>query len=207
MQMRPRPYRAMKLMASGVIFSAAIVRSPSFSRSSSSTTMIIRPSRIASIASSIGANGDFGDLRRFLLQSSRPLRAPAWTPALERARHYLPENIALDVDHASPTGDMETGVPPVKGNDLHVEPSRTRRRSTQPSGSRRQPRSTPSSTMSGMNAAERPTSGGGIPSCTTASTCPSRRRGPERSDLRLAHPPHRPFQIDERAGGQAQRAS
>ena len=58
MQIRPRPCFAMKLMASGVIFSAAIVRSPSFSRSSSSTTMIILPSRIASIASSIGAKTD-----------------------------------------------------------------------------------------------------------------------------------------------------
>ena len=47
----------MKLMASGVTFAAAIVRSPSFSRSSSSTTTIIRPARIASMASSIGANG------------------------------------------------------------------------------------------------------------------------------------------------------
>src|SRR2546428_832556 len=57
-QMSPRPYRAMKLMASGVIFSAAIVRSPSFSRSSSSTTMIICPARMASTASSMPANGD-----------------------------------------------------------------------------------------------------------------------------------------------------
>ena len=47
----------MKLIASGVTFSAAIVRSPSFSRSSSSTTMTIRPARIASIASSMRANG------------------------------------------------------------------------------------------------------------------------------------------------------
>ena len=57
-QIRPRPYRAMKLIASGVTFSAAIVRSPSFSRSSSSTTMIIRPARMASTASSIRANGE-----------------------------------------------------------------------------------------------------------------------------------------------------
>ena len=35
-QTRPRPNLAMKLMASGVTFSAARVRSPSFSRSSSS---------------------------------------------------------------------------------------------------------------------------------------------------------------------------
>ncbi len=49
-QMRPRPSRAMKLIASGVTRSAAIVRSPSFSRSSSSTRMTMRPARIASMA-------------------------------------------------------------------------------------------------------------------------------------------------------------
>ena len=52
-QINPRPCRAMKLTASGVIFSAAIVRSPSFSRSSSSTTIIILPARIASTACSM----------------------------------------------------------------------------------------------------------------------------------------------------------
>ena len=42
-QMRPRPWVAMKLMICGVIFSAAQMRSPSFSRSSSSVTMTKRP--------------------------------------------------------------------------------------------------------------------------------------------------------------------
>src|SRR3989304_3452115 len=51
--MRPRPSLAMKLMASGVTRSAAIVRSPSFSRSSSSTTITIRPSRISLMALSM----------------------------------------------------------------------------------------------------------------------------------------------------------
>src|SRR2546422_9021127 len=46
----------MKLMASGVTFSAAIIRSPSFSRSSSSTMMIMRPSWISAMDSSIVAN-------------------------------------------------------------------------------------------------------------------------------------------------------
>ena len=58
-QIWPRPYLAMKLMMAGVTFSAAIVRSPSFSRSSSSQTMIILPSRMAATASSMEANGDF----------------------------------------------------------------------------------------------------------------------------------------------------
>ena len=55
-QISPRPCVAMKLIASGVTNWAAIVRSPSFSRSSSSQTTTIRPARISSIASSIAAN-------------------------------------------------------------------------------------------------------------------------------------------------------
>ena len=56
-QISPRPSLAMKLTASGVANWAAIVRSPSFSRVSSSQTTTIRPRRISSIASSIVANG------------------------------------------------------------------------------------------------------------------------------------------------------
>ena len=57
-QMRPRPSFAMKLIASGVANCAAIVRSPSFSRSAASTTTTIFPLRMSSIASEIGANED-----------------------------------------------------------------------------------------------------------------------------------------------------
>jgi hypothetical protein len=56
-QISPRPCIAMKLIASGVTNWAAIVRSPSFSRSSSSQTTTIRPARISSIASTIDAKG------------------------------------------------------------------------------------------------------------------------------------------------------
>src|SRR3990172_6145596 len=52
-QIKPRPYFDMKLIASGVAFSAAITKSPSFSGLSSSTTMIILPSRRSARASSI----------------------------------------------------------------------------------------------------------------------------------------------------------
>src|SRR5216110_2568024 len=52
---RPRACVTMKLTASGVILSAAMTRSPSFSRSSSSTTTRMRPCRISSIASSMVA--------------------------------------------------------------------------------------------------------------------------------------------------------
>ena len=72
----------MKLIASGVANWAAIVRSPSFSRFSSSQTTTIRPRRISSIASSIVANDCRARSRsrssqvilRFLLRS-KPCRS------------------------------------------------------------------------------------------------------------------------------------
>ena len=54
-QISPRPSLAMKLIASGVANWAAIVRSPSFSRFSSSQTTTIFPRRMSSIASSMVA--------------------------------------------------------------------------------------------------------------------------------------------------------
>ena len=54
-QIRPRAWRAMKLIASGVANCAGMTRSPSFSRSSSSTRMNMRPARASSISSSADA--------------------------------------------------------------------------------------------------------------------------------------------------------
>ena len=51
-QSTPLPSLSMKLTISGVIFSAATMKSPSFSRSSSSTTMTIFPFRKSSMTSS-----------------------------------------------------------------------------------------------------------------------------------------------------------
>ena len=51
-QIRPRPCVAMKLIASGVAICAGMTRSPSFSRSSSSTRMNMRPLRASSMISS-----------------------------------------------------------------------------------------------------------------------------------------------------------
>ncbi len=56
--MRPRPCRAMKLMASGVAIWAGTIRSPSFSRSSSSTNMYMRPFFASAMISSIGTSGE-----------------------------------------------------------------------------------------------------------------------------------------------------
>ena len=55
--MSPRACVAMKLIASGVTNCAATVRSPSFSRSASSTTMTNFPERKSSMAASISLNG------------------------------------------------------------------------------------------------------------------------------------------------------
>src|SRR5260370_32368521 len=63
----------MKLIASGVTFSAARVRSPSFSRSSSSITTIIRPARISSIAVGTSVKGELGVIRRCYPQGLKPL--------------------------------------------------------------------------------------------------------------------------------------
>ena len=52
-QTRPRAWRIMKLIASGVTKSAASTRSPSFSRSSSSTRMTMRPARSSATISSV----------------------------------------------------------------------------------------------------------------------------------------------------------
>src|SRR5262245_2635936 len=60
MQITPLVWRIMNAIASGVIFSAAMMRSPSFSRSASSTTMTSSPRAIASTASSMSAKGMSG---------------------------------------------------------------------------------------------------------------------------------------------------
>jgi hypothetical protein len=53
-QIRPRPWVAMKLIFSGVAIWAGMTRSPSFSRSSWSTRMNMRPLRASSMMSSMG---------------------------------------------------------------------------------------------------------------------------------------------------------
>ena len=55
-QINPRPSFDIKLIISGVTLRAAVKKSPSFSRSSSSTTMIIFPFFISSMASSMVLN-------------------------------------------------------------------------------------------------------------------------------------------------------
>ena len=122
MQIRPRPCFAMKLIASGVTFSAAIVRSPSFSRSSSSTTMIISPSRMASMASSIG-----GERRLRAACACRHLRSlicPSSSIMSDRARDatYLPRMSHSRLTSVARLSRARRFVCcPRERDDLHVE--------------------------------------------------------------------------------------
>src|SRR4051794_41212550 len=84
----------MKLMTSGVTFSAAMVRSPSFSRSSSSTTTTIRPFRMSSMASGMLANG------------MDPLVAAGWRL---RARGGCGEPLDVLRDHVHLQADAVAG--------------------------------------------------------------------------------------------------
>src|SRR5512140_2209071 len=88
----------MKLIASGVTNSAARVRSPSFSRSSSSTRMTILPSRMSARASSIFESGmpapPFSRIP-VIFQKIQRNAAPAAFEALE---DVFPDDVGFEVD-------------------------------------------------------------------------------------------------------------
>ena len=97
--MRPRPCVAMKLTASGVTNCAAIVRSPSFSRSASSQTTTKRPARISSIASSMLANGDVSVGRG--LGHDRIVAVAVVQSSVEQPLDVLGEHVDLEVHLAA----------------------------------------------------------------------------------------------------------
>src|SRR2546423_3984354 len=99
--MSPRPYVAMKLIASGVANCAAMTRSPSFSRSGASTTTTKRPCRMSSIASSTVANGVTS--RRTLM------RAIVARSSGEQALDVLRQDVDLEVDGGARTQLGERG--------------------------------------------------------------------------------------------------
>ena len=104
MHKSPRPCVIMNSTVSGVTFSAAAMKSPSFSRSSSSTTMMIRPSLRAWSASSIleiahpsalpastiPSEGESPGQQPDLATSHDPLAAIATEPASPSAIHGGP---------------------------------------------------------------------------------------------------------------------
>src|SRR5579883_1239791 len=102
-QMRPRPCVAIKAMSAGVTFSAAMVRSPSFSRSSSSQTTTILPARMSSRASSMVANGS------------------GIGPRLDEPFDVLGDHVDLDVDPVAHPLEAEGGQVRRVGNQGDAE--------------------------------------------------------------------------------------
>src|SRR5215210_5805909 len=83
----------MKFMSSSVTSSAAIVRSPSFSRSSSSQTTTILPFLISSITSSMGLNGIF--------HSPLEILQIFFQPRLQQPLYILTNDVCLQVNLVS----------------------------------------------------------------------------------------------------------
>src|SRR5918911_1031392 len=100
----PLVWRIMNAIFSGVAFSAAMIRSPSFSRSASSATMTSSPAAIARMPSSI----DDSIAARILPLADRPVRA------ILRARRGLDGQAAL-----SPADDSA-------GHVVRLPPSRAK---------------------------------------------------------------------------------
>src|SRR6266542_3828262 len=102
-QISPRPCMAMKLIASGVANCAARVRSPSFSRVSSSHTTTMRPRRMSSIASSMeektaDCSAPAGSVAGLRLGISLPFQVPK---ALHEPLGVPRDQVHLDVYAAS----------------------------------------------------------------------------------------------------------
>src|ERR1044072_1208435 len=109
--MSPRPCVAMKLIASGVANWAAIVRSPSFSRSAASTTTTNLPSRMSSRAASMVVNGvvsTFTD--KSYLSPERPPHSPAVSTPLARLRCDRPPRAIRGHRFPDELGDLQPDV-------------------------------------------------------------------------------------------------
>ena len=91
MQIRPRPWRARKLILSGETNSAANTRSPSFSRSSSSTRITISPARIAETMPVIGLMAAASLRIARILCLFYSCVSPSAAPVFSRMRADLPE--------------------------------------------------------------------------------------------------------------------
>jgi hypothetical protein len=130
-QISPRAWVAMKLMASGVTSAAAITRSPSFSRSSSSTRMNMRPARRSSSAISTRRRGS-GCMTSNHVRS--PVRARLHPdhrrrqPPLRRVRRAVHERAPRPLQHGRVVGDAQRGVEhhrhrrPVDAGQPHRQP-------------------------------------------------------------------------------------
>src|SRR5512143_2422801 len=88
----------MKLIASGVTNSAARVRSPSFSRSSSSTSMTILPSRMSARASSIFESGIPAPPFLRISVIFQKIQRDAAPTAFEALEDVFPDDVGFEVD-------------------------------------------------------------------------------------------------------------
>ncbi len=156
----------MKLTASGVTFSAAMTRSPSFSRSSSSTTMSIRPAAISAMPSSIAENGGCAP-PAFIALTSRPrsraacrrglgawCRTTGHSPPAYRSTkrlHVLGHHVDFDVDRSADRLVLERRD--LLGHGAPPPPRSSRRGSARPSARCRRRRPSPWATMYSMSAA------------------------------------------------------
>src|SRR2546430_16136140 len=103
-QITPLAYLRMNATSSGRASSAAIVRSPSFSRSSSSTTITIFPRRMSSMASLTDANGPAGAttrgrfaVMRFTFLMPTPMSLGSRSRSFYETLDVLGEHVGLDV--------------------------------------------------------------------------------------------------------------
>src|SRR4030067_281448 len=130
-QMSPRPYRAMKLMESGVTWSAAMVRSPSFLRSSSSTRITIFPDRMSSSASSILASVIWTTFSREPVFFEKILGDPRIL-AFQEPEDIFPDDVRFHVDPVPRSGTAKGGPIQGKRNQRHLEPVRMDRADREP---------------------------------------------------------------------------
>ena len=112
----------MKLMTSGVTFSAAMVRSPSFSRSSSSTTTTIRPCRMSSMASGMRARTASDLCRSAAAGATRGSGAGAQQPL-----DVLGDHVDLQVDGSPGRAARRFVCSSVYGMSATVKPPGRRR--------------------------------------------------------------------------------
>src|SRR5690625_3838206 len=118
-QIRPRPYLAMKLMASGPAICAGTTRSPSFSRSSSSTRMNMRPLRASSMISSIGETSSL-KLTRQGSCCVRDIGLRLLGPG-EKARNVARQHVYFQVDPVTAAVAAEGGHRGGVRDDVHPE--------------------------------------------------------------------------------------
>src|SRR5215213_10383708 len=107
MQITPLVWRIMNAIASGVMASAAMMRSPSFSRSASSTTITSSPRAMAATAFSISVKG-----------MSLPLMQGGWA---EEAFDVLGQHVDFEIDGIAGLPVTQRGDGERVGDDRDVE--------------------------------------------------------------------------------------